>query len=59
MSEEKISMDYVLDWIKDIFENTGNVERVNIGIWTNCTEDGVKDWQSHTLITEKVKKKKR
>jgi len=48
MKESKIQLDYIIDFIKEAFEN-GEVQFVKVNITTSITDCGVKDKQKHQL----------
>ena len=52
---EKIQKDYVLDFIKEKFDEIGNVTHVCVEITTESCDDDVSDLQNHalTLVVEK------
>ena len=49
----KIEVDYVLDFIRRIFEDVSNVRRVDIDITTDIVDDdNIRDRQVHSLRIE-------
>lgn len=51
----EIQKDYVIDFIKNVFDNVGDVVSVDIDLKTSNRDDNILDMQTHSLYLEQDK----